>query len=49
MSARHGDEAPLLEAEGLALQVGERWLCCEFSLRLVAGECLALLGPNGAG
>lgn len=41
--------APYLEAEGLALQVGERWLCCEFSLRLGAGECLVLLGPNGAG
>ena len=39
----------LLEAERLALQVGERWLCCEFSLRLAAGECLVLLGPNGAG
>ncbi|NMG47609.1 ATP-binding cassette domain-containing protein [Azoarcus communis] len=43
------DEAPLLEAERLALQVGERWLCCEFSLSLAAGECLVLLGPNGAG
>jgi iron complex transport system ATP-binding protein len=38
-----------LEAQGLALQVGERWLCCEFSLRLGGGECLVLLGPNGAG
>lgn len=41
--------APLLEAEGLAIQMGSRWLCCEFSLRLAAGECLVLLGPNGAG
>ncbi len=39
----------LLEAERLALQVGARWLCCEFSLKLMAGECLVLLGPNGAG
>ncbi|MBD5804739.1 Iron(3+)-hydroxamate import ATP-binding protein FhuC [Azoarcus sp. Aa7] len=39
----------LLEADGIALQVGARWLCCEFSLRLAAGECLVLLGPNGAG
>ena len=43
------DDAPLLEAERLALQVGERWLCCEFTLSLAAGECLVLLGPNGAG
>lgn len=38
-----------LEADRLALQIGERWLCCEFSLSLGAGECLVLLGPNGAG
>ncbi len=51
MNALHrpAADAPLLEAERLALQVGERWLCCEFSLRLAAGECLVLLGPNGAG
>ncbi|MFN3986145.1 MAG: ABC transporter ATP-binding protein [Rhodocyclaceae bacterium] len=41
--------AALLSVEGLALQVGERWLCCEFSLELRPGECLVLLGPNGAG
>lgn len=40
---------PLLEADGLAVQIGSRWLCCEFSLRLAPGECLVLLGPNGAG
>ncbi|MCB1886491.1 MAG: ABC transporter ATP-binding protein [Rhodocyclaceae bacterium] len=39
----------LLEADRVALQVGSRWLCREFSLRLDAGECLVLLGPNGAG
>jgi iron complex transport system ATP-binding protein len=44
-----GDSSILLAAEGLALKVGERWLCCEFSLRLAPGECLVLLGPNGAG
>ena len=43
------ETGPLLEAEGLALQVGERWLCCAFSMSLKPGECLVLLGPNGAG
>ncbi len=43
------DLPSMLEADRLALRVGERWLCCEFSLRLAAGECLVLLGPNGAG
>ena len=39
----------LLEADRVALQIGGRWLCCEFSMCLAAGECLVLLGPNGAG
>ncbi len=40
---------PMLEADRLALRVGGRWLCCEFSLQLMPGQCLVLLGPNGAG
>ena len=43
------DSSPMLEADRLALRIGARWLCCEFSLRLAAGQCLVLLGPNGAG
>lgn len=43
------DDAHLLDVEQLALKVEARWLCCEFSLRLAAGEILVLLGPNGAG
>ncbi len=39
----------LLEADGLALRIGERWLCHPFGFRLCAGQCLALIGPNGAG
>ncbi len=45
--SRH--DAPLLEADQVALKQGERWLCCAFSLTLMRGECLVLLGPNGAG
>ncbi len=41
--------ATMLEVDRVALKVGERWLCCEFGMRLAGGECLALLGPNGAG
>lgn len=40
---------PLLETDGLAVHIGERWICCDLSLRLRAGERLAVLGPNGAG
>jgi iron complex transport system ATP-binding protein len=40
---------PLLAAEGLAVRIGERWLCCAFDLTVGSGECVAILGPNGAG
>lgn len=49
MKMPNPSSTPLLEADGIALRMGERWLCCEFSLRLEPGECLVLLGPNGAG
>jgi len=39
----------LLETEGLAVHIGERWICGDLSLRIGAGERLVLLGPNGAG
>ncbi|QID16674.1 ABC transporter ATP-binding protein [Nitrogeniibacter mangrovi] len=39
----------LLEADALAVQIGERWICCDLSMRIAAGERLVLLGPNGAG
>jgi iron complex transport system ATP-binding protein len=42
-------DAPLLAADGLALEVAGHRLCRDLSLRLAAGECLVLLGPNGAG
>ena len=42
-------DAPLLETDALAVHIGERWICCDLSLRLMAGERLVVLGPNGAG
>ncbi len=43
------DAQALLEADDLAVQIGDRWICCDLSMRLMAGERLVLLGPNGAG
>ena len=43
------DDAPCSRPSAPAPEVGERWLCCEFSLSPAAGECLVLLVPNGAG
>jgi len=40
---------PLLEADGLAVSIADRWICCDLSMRIAAGERLVLLGPNGAG
>jgi len=39
----------LLETEGLAVRIASRWICCDLSMRIDAGERLVLLGPNGAG
>ena len=41
--------APLLEAQGLLLRVGQRTLVREMSFQLNAGEVWCLLGPNGSG
>jgi iron complex transport system ATP-binding protein len=39
----------LLETEGLAVRIADRWICCDLSMWIEAGERLVLLGPNGAG
>ena len=41
--------APLLEFQGLVLEVGGRTLVRDLSFRLNPGEVWCLLGPNGAG
>ena len=41
--------APVLEARGLSLRLGERQVMADISLGLNPGDCAALLGANGAG
>ena len=41
--------APLIEARGLGLRLGERQVLKGVGLALAAGDCAALLGANGAG
>ena len=43
------DEAPVLEARGLALRYGERDVWRDVHLAVRAGEWLAIVGANGAG
>jgi len=40
---------PLLQAGGLGVRIGERWLCRDLDLQLQRGECMAVIGANGAG
>jgi iron complex transport system ATP-binding protein len=42
-------DSPLLAAEAVSYQVGERWLVDEVSCSVAPGELVAVAGPNGAG
>jgi iron complex transport system ATP-binding protein len=39
----------ILQADGVGIQAGARWLVRDVSFGLEQGEVLAILGPNGAG
>jgi iron complex transport system ATP-binding protein len=48
-AAASGSTRPLIELEGVRVQVGGATLLRDVTLRVADGEHLALLGPNGAG
>ena len=48
-SAMTGNKRPLLRAEMLRRQVGEKMIVREASLALRSGEVVAITGPSGAG
>jgi len=47
--ARGQPGAPLVEATGLSIRRGGRWLIRDVNLRIARGEIVTLIGPNGGG
>jgi ABC-2 type transport system ATP-binding protein len=39
----------VIEASGLGVRMGERWLFRDLDLAVAAGECVAVVGSNGSG
>ena len=44
-----GVDAPLIEAQGLGVRQGARWLVRGIDLSIRPGEIVTLIGPNGSG